>query len=243
MRGVEGSAPRVVISGPDPEDLAAALAVDGDRSAVVVDGDPAAAAIAVRLVDGDPDERERRALRQLMKGPTPVVVVRRGGSARIPHVLADDVVDLEVEGIRRGCGSDRPGCRCGRPGARCAATGPACPGGCAAGCAHGVCECCTRRFLARRSPAPPAHARAGSDAPAARSRPGRCPPPRPAGASPGSRPVSRCRARHGCRRPRGCSTPTGWWADRPGGDRLRRHSSTRDGSSAHLTRDVVRTGS
>ena len=116
VRGVEGSAPRVVISGSDPEDLAAALAVDGDRSAVVVDGDPAAAAIAVRLVDGDPDERERRALRQLMKGPTPVVVVRRGGSARIPHVLADDVVDLEVEGIpgvaaaiARAAGADGPG--------------------------------------------------------------------------------------------------------------------------------------
>jgi uncharacterized protein (DUF697 family) len=116
VRGVEGSAPRVVISGRDPEDLAAALAAGGERGAVAVDGNPAAAAIAVRLVDGDPDERERRVLRQLMREPTPLVVVRRGGSARIPHVLADDVVDLEVEGITgvaeaiaRAAGADGPG--------------------------------------------------------------------------------------------------------------------------------------
>lgn len=116
VRGVERSAPRVVISGPDPEDLAAALAAGGDRSAVSVGGNPAAVAIAVRLVDGDPDERERRVLRQLVKEPTPVVVVRRGGSARMPHVLAGDVVELEVEGITgvavaiaRAAGADGPG--------------------------------------------------------------------------------------------------------------------------------------
>jgi len=97
LRGFEGAPPIVVISGPGAEDLAASLAVGGDRSAIVVDGYPAAAAIALRIVEGDPGEGERAVLRQLTKGETPVVVIRRGGSERIPHVLADDVVRVEAD--------------------------------------------------------------------------------------------------------------------------------------------------
>lgn len=94
MRGLEGAPALLVISGPGAEGMAAALAVGGDRSAIAVDGNTAAAAVAVRIVDGDPSESERDVLRRLVKEQTPVLVVRRGGSERIPHVLADDVVDL-----------------------------------------------------------------------------------------------------------------------------------------------------
>ena len=96
LRGLE-SAPTIVISGPGAEELAAALALGGDRSAIAVEGLPGAAAVVVRIVDGDPSEAERGVLRRLVKEQTPLVVARRGGSERIPHVLAGDVVDLESE--------------------------------------------------------------------------------------------------------------------------------------------------
>jgi len=99
MRGLEGTPPMIVISGPGAEGMASALAVGGDRSAIAVDGYTAAAAVALRIVEGDPGERERALLRRLAKEQTPVIVVRRGGSGRIPHVLADDVVDLESDDL------------------------------------------------------------------------------------------------------------------------------------------------
>ena len=94
VRELDGVPPRIVISGPGAEGIAAALALSGKRSAIAVDGDPAAAAVIVRIVEGDPEEKERAILRRLAKKQVPIIVLRRGGSQRIPHVLADDVVDL-----------------------------------------------------------------------------------------------------------------------------------------------------
>lgn len=104
LRGLEGSTPLIVISGRGAEELAASLADGGDRSAIVIDGSPAAAAIALRIVEGDPDDRERAVLRRLANELLPVVIIRRGGSERLPHVLADDVVDLESEDLGAGIG-------------------------------------------------------------------------------------------------------------------------------------------
>ncbi len=116
VRGAEGAALRITISGSWAEDLAVALAAGGDRAAVVVDGDPATAAIALLLIEGDPNQAERAVLRRLGKEQALVIVVRRGGSERIPHVLADDVVDVQVEegigaiaaAIARAAGADGP---------------------------------------------------------------------------------------------------------------------------------------
>jgi len=99
VRGLDGASPRIVISGPGAEGVAAALAVAGDRSAIAIDGDPAAAAVVVRIVEGDPGEGERAILRRLAKKHVPVIVLRRGGSLRIPHVLADDVVDVGTDDL------------------------------------------------------------------------------------------------------------------------------------------------
>jgi len=93
VRGLEGAAPRITVSGPGAEDLATAIAVDGDRSAIAVGGDQVAAAVVVRLIEGDPTPAECAVIRRLGKEQTPVIVVRRGGSARIPRIFADDVVD------------------------------------------------------------------------------------------------------------------------------------------------------
>jgi hypothetical protein len=117
VRVFEGAAPRITVSGPGAEDLATALAAGGDRAAIAVDGDSAGAAIALRLIEGDPNQAERAILRRLGSERTPVIVVRRGGSSeRIPHILADDVVDVEVEqgigaiaaAIARTAGTDGP---------------------------------------------------------------------------------------------------------------------------------------
>jgi hypothetical protein len=116
VRGLEREAPRIAISGPGAEDLAAALAVDGDRGAITVDGDPATAAVAVWLTEGDPGAEVHAALRRFGTEGTPAIVVRRGGSARIPYVLPVDVIDLGEEdglerivtGIARAAGPDGP---------------------------------------------------------------------------------------------------------------------------------------
>ena len=100
VRAFEGAALRIAISGPGAEDLATALAADGDRGATSVDGTPATAALALRLIDGDPSEDDRAVLRRLGKAGTPVIVVRRGGSGRVPHVLADDVVDVDLDPLQ-----------------------------------------------------------------------------------------------------------------------------------------------
>ncbi len=115
VRGSEGAAPRVAISGPRAAELAQALAAGGDAAAVVVTEAAVGQAVTVRLVEGDVSQDERGLLRQLAREEAPVVVVRRGGSSRIPHVLADGVVEcdeLDIEAIAsaiaRAAGADGP---------------------------------------------------------------------------------------------------------------------------------------
>lgn len=105
FRGLEGSLPAIVISGGGAQELATALADGGDRSAIVVDGNPVSAALVLRIVDGDPDHEERAVLRRLANGPTPLIAVRRGGSERLPYVLADDVVELDADELGPGIGA------------------------------------------------------------------------------------------------------------------------------------------
>ena len=97
VRGLEGAAARIVVSGPGAGELALALAAGGDPGAVAIDGGSAGAAVALRLIEGDPTPAERSVLRRLSREQTPVIVVRRGGSERIPNVLPEDVLEGESE--------------------------------------------------------------------------------------------------------------------------------------------------
>ena len=103
VRGSEGALPRIAISGSGAAGLATALAAGGDPGAVVVTEAAVGQTVTVRLVEGDPTPDEREVLRRLAREQTPVIVVRRGGSSRIPHVLADGIVDggatLDIEAI------------------------------------------------------------------------------------------------------------------------------------------------
>ena len=92
----ESSAP-LTVSGPGARELADALAAGGDPSAVAVDGDPLRAAVAIRLVDGDPSEAETSVLRRISRAAIPVIVVRRHGGGHIPHVLSRDVLESGVD--------------------------------------------------------------------------------------------------------------------------------------------------
>jgi len=96
-RGLEGSTAQIALSGAGARELAAALAVGGDPTAVSVDGDPLRAAVAIRLVEGEPSAAETAVLRRISRAGTPLIVVRRGGSERIPHVLPEDVLDAGTE--------------------------------------------------------------------------------------------------------------------------------------------------
>ena len=91
-RALEDENARIAISGPGSRELAAGLAAGGDRAAVRVDGDPLRAGIAVRLVDDDPSADELATLRRVSRAGVPLVVVRRGGTGRIPYVLPVDIV-------------------------------------------------------------------------------------------------------------------------------------------------------
>jgi hypothetical protein len=94
-RALEGTTGRIAVSGPGARELAEGLAAGGDRSAVRVDGDPLRAGIAVRLVDDDPSADELATLRRISRAGVPLVVVRRGGTGRIPYVLPVDIVAAE----------------------------------------------------------------------------------------------------------------------------------------------------
>lgn len=94
---LEGSSAQIAVSGAGADELAAALAVGGDRGAVSVDGDPLRAAVAIRLVDGEPSAAETAVLRRISRAGKPLLVVRCGGRAHIPHVLPGDVLDAEAE--------------------------------------------------------------------------------------------------------------------------------------------------
>lgn len=86
----------VSVDGPGAEEVAAALAEGGDRSAVLVGSDPALAAVAVRLVDGPVSATEHQALRRLTRLSKPIIVLRRGG-AHVPYALPGNVIDAEGE--------------------------------------------------------------------------------------------------------------------------------------------------
>ena len=96
-RGLEGSTAQITLSGAGARELAAALAAGGDPTAVSVDGDPIRAAVAIRLVEGEPSAAETVVLRRIVRAGTPLIVVRRGGVERIPHVLPEDVLDAGTE--------------------------------------------------------------------------------------------------------------------------------------------------
>jgi hypothetical protein len=83
----------VVVSGPGAAELAEALAAGGDRSRLVVAGDPSTAAAVVRVVGATITAADEAVLRVGARAGAHVVAVRRGrGSATVPYVLATDVV-------------------------------------------------------------------------------------------------------------------------------------------------------
>jgi len=96
-RKLEGSSAQIAVSGADAHELAAALAVGGDHGAITVDGDPLRAAVAIRLVEGEPSTAETAVLRRISRAGTPLLVVRRGGRASVPNVLPGDVLEAGTE--------------------------------------------------------------------------------------------------------------------------------------------------
>lgn len=96
-RQLEDSLAQIAVSGPGAHELAAALAEGGERGAVSVDGDPLRAAVAVRLVDGEPSAAETAVLRRISRARTPLLVVQRGGATTVPHVLPGDVLEAGAE--------------------------------------------------------------------------------------------------------------------------------------------------
>jgi hypothetical protein len=92
QRGPAGAG-HVVVSGPGAAELAEALAEGGDRSRVVVAGDPSAAAALVRIVGTTTTPDDEAVLRAGARAGAHLVAVRRGsGDAPVPYVLATDVV-------------------------------------------------------------------------------------------------------------------------------------------------------
>lgn len=96
MRAVESSEPYISLSGPRARELAAALAEGGEAAAVVVEGDPLGAAVAVRILEEDPSPPETALLRSLARAGTPVVALKAGGGT-VPYVLPGDVLDFGPE--------------------------------------------------------------------------------------------------------------------------------------------------
>lgn len=96
-RGLEDLTALITVSGPRARELAAELMEGGDPMAVVVDGDPLRAAVAIRMVEGEPSAAETAVLRRISRAGTPVIVVRRGGVGHIPHVLPVDVLDVGAD--------------------------------------------------------------------------------------------------------------------------------------------------
>ena len=96
-RGLEELRAQITVSGAGAAELAAALAAGGDPTAVLVDGDPLRAAVAIRLVECEPSAAETAVLRRVSRAGTPLIVVRRGGSGHVPHVLPDDVLDVDID--------------------------------------------------------------------------------------------------------------------------------------------------
>lgn len=86
----------LLVTGVLAEALARELRAGGDASLVRTDGDPAGAAALVRIVAGAATPEDERMLRVAQRALVPSVVVQTGEpSARIPYVLATDVVECE----------------------------------------------------------------------------------------------------------------------------------------------------
>jgi hypothetical protein len=95
QRADDASALPLLVTGVLAEQLADALAAGGDRTLVRTSGDPAQAAALVRVVGGAATAGDEAQLRAATRALVPVVVVQTGSSAaRIPYVLATDVVDV-----------------------------------------------------------------------------------------------------------------------------------------------------
>lgn len=91
-RMIESSPEHVSIAGPGARELAVALAAGGDASAVLVDGDPGAAAVAIRIVSGPVMPGERALLRRAVRAGRPILVVRHGADP-VPYAFPHDVLD------------------------------------------------------------------------------------------------------------------------------------------------------
>jgi hypothetical protein len=86
----------LLVTGVLAETLARELRAGGDASLVRTDGNPADAAAVVRVVAGAATPEDERVLRAATRALVPTVVVQTGPpSARIPYVLATDVVQCE----------------------------------------------------------------------------------------------------------------------------------------------------
>ena len=92
MHVVESRPTHVTVAGPGAQEIAAALTAGGDASAVVVEGDPTQAAVAIYVVAGTVSPAEREIYRRITRAATPLVVVRHG-AVPVPYVLPADVVD------------------------------------------------------------------------------------------------------------------------------------------------------
>jgi hypothetical protein len=93
---LESRPAHLTVAGQGAREVAAALAAGGDATAVVVDGDPTRAAVAIYVVSGEVSPVEREIYRRITRAAVPLVVVRHG-DAPVPYVLAADVVDADPE--------------------------------------------------------------------------------------------------------------------------------------------------
>ena len=219
-----------------PRELAAVLAAGGDPGAVSVDGDPSQAAVAIRIVEGDPSSAESTVLRRLSRAGLPLVVVRRGGAARIPYVPAGNVLETGerlpvaelAAAIARVADDNAPALAARLPVLRGAVTRRL------VGTTR-IEERGNRRFaLAEAGPPAAPHARAEPHVAAARAQPWRGPSTRPAGAGDRSRAgCGRC-ARPWARRAGVRATAAAPGAARQSCRRVRRYAGARRCPAPHL---------
>jgi len=100
-RVIESAPEYVAVAGPGARELALALAEGGDASAVAVDGDPGAAAVAIWIVSGPVAPEERALLRRAVRAGKPILVVRHGEDT-VPYALPHNVLDgvgLSIEAL------------------------------------------------------------------------------------------------------------------------------------------------
>jgi hypothetical protein len=92
QRGPTSTGP-ILVSGPGAAEVATALREGGAAELVSVGGDPAAAGVLVRIIEGPVDEGDEQQLRAGARAGIPLVaLVREPGLERLPYVLATDVV-------------------------------------------------------------------------------------------------------------------------------------------------------